>query len=413
MKVIVTDNDVVYPTFLKVDSVEKIKGIVANTINVLVIHKNQSDSRSVALVLTSDKRIKKVLYVSSPENVDHSIQMAVVANGGSLEEDEFYLEDEEDLEQLIATKFSSKEVEVRNGASLLEGFLRATNTGQDVQITPKYLETVRDAVNAVLELEDKSSKGMAAISKAGNDLTVRTTESLLEMQKQLGELKDTLQSVKSTGGGLIGVRKPLADDDPYFGYIPVSYNKPKKVILIKQLGNVPFLVSFMLGFRSYLMGQNTGYVPKFLFIVPQGKMYVNQYREYQIVSKQTAGYKQFLSNDVCFTSIPDRERIDYFLSDDDRFSVYVVVDLTKTGTGHAIKSQLHKTVYAVSGATALEKHKLGAKDMYFSSIMEVPGAMFCLNAFQTYPIESHDRLSLYVSNAALSYNLLLRKTVDG
>ena len=132
MNVIVSNNAIEYTGFLKVNKLENVLGVTGK-IDCLVYHKSNETSESKAAILTKLKDVVgKIVYIRNREDCDKTVKMLVVGSGGKYLDDEFFLENAEELSSLISNLDEIKELVEMNGMGVVTEFLnKYLNEGSD------------------------------------------------------------------------------------------------------------------------------------------------------------------------------------------------------------------------------------------------------------------------------------------
>jgi len=404
MNVLVSDVSNTYTNWVVLRSLKDVMSIVGN-IEYIVYHKSKETSNEKIRYLNdifNNRTNCKIIYLSSKDNVDNAVKMLITGGfNGKYVDDEFFLESEDELNNLISDLSVITSASELSSVSVLNDFFNRYINGSQ-GISKGYLQVVKAA--AIKMTEEYNAKNLeilemsesaAEIFTSSVDIISNMKESQLSLEESLRELRSKIYDVDSSS-----VRKDTGSSIIY--YPRVTYMKSRVFIKIKDIGRCPYLISFILGFREYLE-KIKNIRPKLIVIESIGKMQEEIYSKYNWV---TTGNKNDIRNylgNVVFTNNPTSMVIDKLLDDSD-FDTFIVLDRTNNYKEHILNSR-GNDAYALSGVGLVKKLKLPISRCIFSSV-EVDKSLFYIPYFSDYPSRDDQRINRYLKDCSIQYEML-------
>lgn len=391
--------------FLKLDSLQKVVE-TRGVIDFLVYNKSGEDTEDIVIYLNEVKdRVGKIIYVCNEKDTDPVVKMLVIGMGGNYFDDEFFLEVPSELSNLVNSLEEVTEIAEMGGVSVLSDFLNRYLKNGSTSFTQRYLVSVKEAVQSLMEEYNKKNVELLEMSETATELFSNTTEVLTGMRKEYGELQKSIlkleKEIKKDSTVLQVPSNPSRS--PYMLFFPqVSYMKNKKIIRVKEIGSVRYLFSFMLGFRLYL--ENVMNVrPKLLVIESIGDVRESHYSEWNWVTKNTAKEKRLYYDNIVFTNYPNKEVLFNMLEDDD-YDTFIVLDRSFGSKNHVLNSK-GSLFFAVSGNSYVSDYKLNVHNC-FTSCGGVTGVLFDIPCWNDYPSEKSFRERRYMNDMGSYYSML-------
>lgn len=381
----------------------KVKGNI--TALVYYSSKESTNEFAASLAALKEKNVGSIWYISTTENKDPLIEMAVIGSGGYYIGDEFFLESGELLESLVTGSGTNEIMEI-GGVGVLKDF--ATRYLQDgkTQIPKGYLQVLTSAVNQISEEYKKKSEQLLIVSEKATNVI---EDSSLGLQEQEKERKHLAEIIKNLEEGLSQVTVPTRSSSVSF-FPTVSYLKERDIIRIKDIGRTPYLFSFVYGFYNYCE-KVLNKRPKLIVIEPVGSNFEEQYKNFNWVTSSNHGDLSKYVSPVSFTNYPTTAVLTNFLNDSAK-DMFIVLDRTTTYSNHILNSRKTRSVhFAVTGESVIDSLKLKNKNprlKFFSSIREIEGSEFTIPVLD-YPKPTFERENLYLSACGEMYKILVRK----
>lgn len=404
MNIIVTDNEISYEDFLKVGSLKEAIDIVGS-INIFVYHKSNepSDDKVRYLSLLKDK-VRRPIYVRNKTEVEPAVKMIITGSGGRYIDDEFFLENSSELQNLVHDLGTVTSLVEVGGTNVLGDFLdRYLNNGNS-NMSKGYLMLVKDAVSELVNEYRKKDKELIQLSETATQLFAHSAEIVSDLKDEEAALKEALEEVQRAKDAIVmDVSRTSTKASPSVFFFPVvNYMKDRDVIRIKSIGFTPYLVSFAMGMRIYL--ENIANVrPKLIVIVPVGYIYEKRYEDYPFISNRNHRDGKNYYNNVVFVSYPNKDVL-FKLLDDSDYDTFIVVDITRNDKAHTLNAR-GNVKYAVRSEGILSKFNLKASSC-ITSLGEIKNTMFNIPTFDDYPKDKSKRERMYLSRCQDFYKLI-------
>lgn len=405
MNILVSDKTSKYNDWLVVRSLQDVLSIVGN-IEYLVLHKSKetSDDKIKYLTMISKERTScKIVYVCNKDKVDNAIRMLITGGlDGKYVDDEFYLESERELNNLISDlPMYSECTELACSAVLMDFFNRYMSDGSK-NISTGYLQVVKNAALEMSNAYHAKSTEILEMSESAADIFSSSIEIISQMKENQANLEKDLRTLKEAKENLDAFSiKPTVGSSIMF-YPRVTYLKSKPIIKIKDLGNCPFLISFVLGFRVYLE-KIKSVRPKLIIVESNGKFIEEKYKAFPWVTSANKNDSRNFYGEVTFTNCPTSLIMSRLL-DDTNFDTFIVVDKTLNYKEHILNSK-GSEIKTISGGSMIGKFRL-SKHSCISSITPIEGTMFTIPLFENYPSRDDQRINKYLKECSTLYEIL-------
>lgn len=406
MNIIVTTNKVEYEGFLNVKSLRDASQVVGS-IDFLVYHKSNEKQESIIDYLSELKdKAKTLVYIRNKDKADQAIQMIVTGSGGKYIDDEFFLENSNELNNLLSQINSITALVEMGGVNVLSDFFNRYLQNGSSGFNKQYLAVVREAVSGMITEYKQKELEIIQMSETATEIFARSSkiisgieEERKNLQDAIKKMKDASESKSSYGAGLSGIPNVL--------FFPqISYPKDKHIIRIKDIGGCIFLTSFAMGLRLYLE-QVKNVRPKLIFVESVGSQYETKYKGYPWITQRTYKSMENFFNPVVFVNYPIKDVL-FRLLDDTDYDTFIIVDKLRASKNHVLNSRGNTVKYAISGEGIINKFNLKKPDC-FCTIREVKGTMFTVPVFPEYPIEKEQRIRLYMRSCDSFYEVLSSK----
>lgn len=409
MNIIVSNNNKRYSGWTVVSTLKDVIGIVGE-VPFLVYHKSADNAeesvRQLTLIMNEHPETT-VLYVRSRDEMIQAIRILVEGSGGKYIDDEFFLEDEAQLGMLTDQWKNMVALTEMSGVNILSDFINRYMKSGSKGISPGYLSIVKQAASDMAKAYQDKSLEMLKLCESASDLFRGSVTLVENMQEEQSRLEGVVQELRNKlqDSSILAVKQAPVECVPSIGYFPrVSYMKTRtSIIRVKDIGRCQYLLSFMLGFRSYLQ-QVKSVRPRLVVIEPLGDMLSTIYSDYPWVTQKSKSSMQSYNGDVVFTNCPLKDVIDRLLSNSS-YDTVIVLDRLTTSHQHILNCAGEEVLYCVKGISAIEKFKLNKKKC-FTSLAEVGGTMFTIPMFMEYPKESDLRNRKYLSECGTYYELM-------
>lgn len=409
MNVIVTNNKVEYNGFIKLSTLREASELVGN-IEYLVYNKsNESREDRVSYLTKLKDRVKTLIYIRKKEAFEQDIQIIVVGSGGKCFDDEFFLENSDELAKLIDSLDEVVAIAELGGVNVVSDFFNRYLKNGSTGFNPAYLMVVKNAVSDMITTYKQKEFEILQLSETATEIFASSAEIVSKVENEMEKLKTIAANLESAKNKQVVVTQNVSSVPNVVFFPQINYLKERTIIRIKCIGECPFIVSFILGFRIYLERiKNTR--PKVLFIEPIGAQYETIYKDFKWVTQSTHRNMGNYYDGVVFTNYPNKDVLMRLLDDTD-YDTFVVVDMLKNSSQHILNSKGPSVKYAVSGQGIIDRFKLKTEDC-LSIIKKIEGSMFTVPVFPDYPVEFDQRERLYLRVCAENYNMLYNLAVS-
>ena len=400
MNIIVTNNTIEYAGFMKIKTLEEASKTFGE-IEVLVYHKSNERTESKVEYLTKLKeRVRTFVYIRDKDSYEQAIQMIIIGSGGKYFDDEFFLENSLELNNLINNLSEVTQLAELGGVGVLSDFFSRYLKDGSTGFNKAYLGIVKSAVSGMISDYKQKDLELLQLSETATELFSNSMSILSGVEEEREKLKSAVESLEKAKneGALYQSGQP---SNNVFFFPRVQYLKERKVIRIKELGNCSYLASFILGFKLYL--ERIHYVRvKLVVIHSVGEQYEKLYKDFTWITQSSSKDQGYYYNSIVFTNYPNKDVI-HRLLDDTNYDIFIVVDRVKTMESHILNSK-GILRYAVSGKSAMSVAGVRA-NMCFSS-SDVAGSMFQIKYDSEFPKAMDQRERYYLREYSKAYDLL-------
>ena len=364
MKIIVSDT--LKNNFTEFQVTDNFKWIDENKddITTLIFHSSKESDFTVGVHISklSQKGTTKFIYINN--NPQTTIKMVISGAGGRVITDEFYLEDEEELLELlktcgiddVETETSLANVSVQVVKDFVQSFVR----GEEKIKTPAYLEMVNNAINQLSTITAQqelqiTSMGTSAIDifKKASNLIKSIDENRVKIESQLKLLESNQDIVSSSNTNTFNSNVVM--------YPTVRYMSTKPLLLIREYSACRYLTSFALGYTHHVHFARNKRV-KLIVAHQKGAGVAAKYDAFTSINESSAGYTTLYSNELIATNTPTKDIMRTLFSQP--VDAFIVVDRLY-GTQDIVNGKIFK-VNAVSGLSDIDRFNLEAADTLVS-----------------------------------------------
>jgi hypothetical protein len=410
MNVLVSDTTNRYDSWLVVRGLKDVKDIVGNIDN-LIYHKSMESSEDKIRYLTDlykGRTACKIIYVRNRDEVDNAIRMLVVGGlNGKYVDDEFFLESERELNNLITDLSVVVDKKDLASSSVLNDFFNRYLSEGGSSIPKGYLSIVKKAAMDLIDSYHYKSLETLKMSESAAEIFSSSVELVAKMKEQQFNLEKDLRKLKESKNELDAFTVPPTGASSVSYYPKVSYMKNKDIIRVKDLGRNPLVISFMLGFREYLE-KIKNVRPKMIVVEGNGKWIEDRYSDMKWVTNSNKNDVRNFYGDVVFTNCPTSLVMNRLLNDND-YDICIVIDRTVSYKDNILHCK-GKEFFVVSGDSLISKFKL-PRGKCISLIKEIVGTLLSIPLFDDYPERDDQRINRYLKDCATQYELLYNSKV--
>ena len=416
MKILVALNDKSYEGWVKYKSLKDAvdaKGYV----DIVVYSSGDEDELTCIGALNELKEIyphATFVYLRSPERVVPTIKAAITGIGGRYcGEEKYFLQNSKSLNDMVAKLDDLTAVLELENLKIVQDYLEASAKGTK-PIGGFKLRLANTSLKQITEDYKKSLLEASKNAAAVNDIFKKAQSVNTDLQGKTEELNTIINDLtEQVHNGQLFNRY----ENSGIGIFPdIDYKKRKAMIRVKEIGNVPYTVSAMLGLReyiAYLRYKDT----RLIVIVPIGGIYETQYKKFVQDNSKTAlwvdesnynSINTVLSDkDIIFTNYPTKKVLTRLI-EEEAYKVFIVLDKLKIKSSHILGSTNKnnmEVIYALNSERMKDTYNLG-RSKFFACGHRVTGSLTTIYAAETYPPEPENRRQLYLSTYSGLYNTL-------
>lgn len=410
INVLVTDSNIEYTNFKVIPSVRAIKGL--SRIDNFVYH-NSEDSPEEVIDVIRSVEMKSITYLRDGDLMNASLKLYIQGLGGQLVEDEFYLSSSEAMENITEALQSGKEMLSTNSLMVLDDFFARVVNG-DTDFKKPYITSIKAAVEKIKKGYTKQDTEYQTVVKTAVNMVESVSADLTAVRSAHQELRDQAEEIQQKLESAKGAA--LQSSSRIFHFSPVIYKERKPAIVIKELGNVPFLLSFTMGLMEYMIRKES-LNTRLIIILPVGE---NNERIYgdklpddvDFISSNNHGSKARYMSRITYTNHPISSVINkLFRSNHDSYIVLDRSDSTLSPLIRGDQSKYIRTFTAVQSGRMFERFpKQISRKTSFSSLTDVKGTMFTIPLIEEYGTKVPRRIHTYLEVCGDMYAKLVGRS---
>lgn len=369
-------------------------------VDTIIIHKYSESDFDVGVFITTFKKsgVERFVYIS--DSPSQTTKMAVTGVDGYCFEDEFYLEDEDELLALLEG-LDGEETSLALAAPAIEvltDFVGAFSAGEERIKAPIYLATVTDAVKELSVLTQQQSMQLTAMSSSAIEVFEKASQIIRNMSAQNKMIEEKLREIEAVGSSNTSAKTSFTNSVMFFA--PYTYRSNAKLLLIREYAPCRYLTSFVLGYLHHLHYE-LNRRPKLIFVIQKGAGVAAKYADYPTITQENMGLATLYNGEVVVTNNPKKDVMKELLSKPN--DVFVVVDRLY-GSVDIVSGRTTK-VCAVGSRSDVERYKVRPEDTIFS-VTRQPKQLFELPVIKNFPVEMEARYAIYSQALGANYNIL-------
>lgn len=400
MKVIISteipDN---FTNFVVVDSFKRVQEL--SGVTTLVIHKYIESDFDAGVFISSFHKSGINQFVLLNENPSSTIRMVLKGVNGSYFEDEFYLEDEEELLSLLDDLGMNDTVSTELAAPALDvvsDFIQSFARGEERIKAPLYLERVTQAVNELSEITHQQELQISTMGASAIEVFERASSIIKNMDTQRKLIEKQLQELEENQVTTTTTKASFGNNIMFFA--PYKYIGNAKVLLIREYAPSRYLTSFCLGYAHYLHYQMNKRV-KLIFVHQKGAGVSAKYNDFPMITQESMSIGSLYDAEIVATNNPKKEVMKELLSKQN--DIYIVVDRLY-GSQDIVSGRIAR-VNVASSRSDVQRYKLKPEETIFS-VTAQPKQLFCLQTIKQFPNEADARYAAYSMMMENNYKLL-------
>jgi hypothetical protein len=403
MKVIVsTELEDKYQNFIVVDSFKKVRDL--NGVTTLIIHKPLEDDFNSGVFMAEfhNKGINQFVYINKEPLT--TIKMLVKGLKGEIIEDEFYLDDEEELiallEDLGVNQDENTSLAVTN-TKIVTDFMQAFARGEERIKAPLYIEQVNQALNQLSVITQQQELQITEMGTTSIETFERASTIIRKMDNQRKVMEEQLQALADMQDTRSTSSRPQLGNSIQF-FSPVKYTGNAKILFIREYSHCRYLTSFILGYIHhvhYVMNKRV----KLIIAHQKGAGVSSIYKDmFTTIDDGSANIMSLYDSELVATNSPKKEIIKELLSKP--CDLFVVVDRLY-GKDDILEGRIALKLNAVGGTGDLKRFNLKAEDTIFTVVPNKPQA-FYLPTVKDYVSNIDARYATYENIHQKNYEML-------
>ena len=403
MKVIVSDKvEDKFTEFKVVDNTQWIKEN-QDDIDTVIFHSTKESDFAVGVNLSAmcKKGTVKFIYINA--NPQTTIKMVISGAGGFVITDEFYLDDEEELMELLKAcgmDDADSETSLANvSVQVVKDFVQSFVRGEERIKTPAYLEMVNSAINQLSTITAQQELQITTMGNSAIDIFRKASDLIKNMQANHTKIEQQLKMLESNqDAASSNTGNSLSFNSNVVMYPPVRYNGSKPLLLIREYSPCRYLTSFVLGYTHHVhFAKNTRV--KLIVAHQKGAGVAAKYDIFTSINEQSAGYTSLYTNEFISTNTPTKDILRELFKQP--VDVFIVVDRLY-GTQDIVNGVKINKINAVSGISDIDRYNLKPEDTIVS-IAKQEGVFATLMTLKNYESDTNMRQALYEQAYAKVY----------
>lgn len=388
-----------YTKYKVVKSLVELQGEVLENCDCIILHNLENDSYESAgleLARLYSKGVQGFVYINA--NLQVALKAAVAALRGYISDEEFYLEDEGELDALVDLfqvegGETGTELALAN-AKTVGQFIEDFVHGSAVVQAPQYMARVKQAVSVLEETVTKFQIEKLELCETHLDVYLYVNKLLEKYDGKRKELELTLKALQEAAGAESMVSRVEEGVTIYPGY---RFDKNVKTLVVREWTPCPYLTSFLLAFKQYLEVAYDKRV-KFIVIHQKGRLIYERYPgdTFTAITKESQGDHGLYLRPVINTNIPNKDVMRrLFENDKDVVDINIVLDRTYSEKV-IVSGRSCRHLNAVGGDKDIDTFKLDVASVIKALTTSRQGDVFVsIPYIEDYVRDNTGRFSMY------------------
>ena len=403
--VVSKDTPDVFHQCVMVSSLKKVKELSQDSeITALVIHNFDEPIFEAGIFISDIQKVSitKIIYINAePEPM---LTMPIQGVHGYIYQDEFYLEDEEELLALlddigISPDDNSTALATTDSVTIIKDFIEAFSRNESRIQAPIYLQQVNAALTELEETTRQQELQITSMGTSAIEVFQRASTIITNLNDQKKVIMDKLKEIENAQPISSG-RAPLGGGTLFFP--STRYMGQNNVLLIREYSFCRYLTSFVLAYAHYLHYEKNKRV-KVVFTVNKGAGIINKYADFTTITQESYSITSLADEEIVVTNVPKQElmlKLTKAPSD-----VTIIVDRLY-GNNDIVTGRV-KRLCAVNGYSDIARYKNVGCDISSTIFTTVNhgklGAFGYIPHIKSYPRERDARTAMYSQNCHALY----------
>ena len=371
-------------------------------VDCVIIHDFTDTEFNAGICLTNlhtKCNINNFIYISSQPLL--TIKMMVDGLGGIYLEDEFYLDEEEELNVVVEDLLDNQSYDLMTTGTdidVITDFLESFARGDSKINAPIYIENVNTAVSNLARSNEKQLCAIKDMGSTAVETFKRASDVISKLAEKNKELKDKLLEIENLRAD--NIRTSPRDN---FGggvsfFQTYNYTRSATVLLIREYSPCRFLTSFVRGYYNHIHLELNKKV-KLIFIHQKGKCVTQKYDGFATsILQESMQSEDLYTHPIIATNNPKKSVMEKLMTQNDE--VIIIVDRLY-GQDDIVSARVTK-VNAVSGFSDIARFNLECENTIFT--MSSPkDCLCCIPVIKNYPQDVESRFAMYSKNCKEAY----------
>ena len=378
-----------FSNFVVVDSLKKVREIKG--VDTVIIHTFTESDFDVGVFISDlhNQGVNQFIYINS----NPVVTLKMVLNGvdGYYFEDEFYLEEEEELvcllEDLGIEDSTDTGLVATSSIKIVRDFIEAFARGEERIKVPMYLEQVNQAINELNSITQRQEVQISTMGNSALEVFEKASTIIKGMVKQNKIIQEQLDELSNSQSNTSSA-KPLFSNSITF-FQPYKYTGTGKVLLLRELTPCRYLTTLMLGYLHHLHYEKNKRV-KLVFVHQKGAGVSMIYTNFANITQESMTVESLYDQEIVATNNPKKEVLKKLLTKQN--DVTIVVDRLY-GKDDIVSGRVVK-VNALSGKNDCKRFKVTPNDCIFS-VTPQKVQFSCIPVIKNFPEEIDARYATY------------------
>lgn len=405
MKVIIsTEIEDIFNHFVVVDSFRKARDL--NGVTTLIVHKYKETDFDAGVFISAfhNSGIDQFIYIN--DNPSPTFMMVLKGVNGHYFEDEFYLDDEEELLSLLEdigmvdTEDETTEL-AAPALAVVNDFVQSFVRGEERIKAPLYLEQVKSALNELSEITHQQELQLSTMGSSALEVFEKASAIIKNMDAQRKNIEKQLEELEISQANAVSSKPSFGNNVMFFS--PYKYLGNAKILLIREYAPCRYLTSFALGYLNHLHYE-LNRRPKLIFVHQKGLGVSLKYSDFSSITQESMNMASLYDGEIIATNNPKKEVLKELLTKPN--DIIIVVDRLY-GSQDIVTGRITR-VNAVGSRSDIARYKLKPEETIFS-ITSQPKQLFTIPTIKSFPIEVDARYATYTQVMDDKYKMLDNK----
>ena len=389
-----------YRNFTVVRTFKDVRNLGLDKISIIIIHKfNETDfDAGVFLSEFYQAGVKTFVYLSNEPSI--IVKMALSGINGYIYEDDFYLDDEEELQGLIDDLGIDEDESLADtSASIVGDFIQSFARGDEKIKAPLYLEQVTEAVNELSKSVNQKEYQISIMGESAIDIFSRASNIIKNMSEQKGAIEKKLEDLKRVQSSAANMKPTFSNNVQFFPQI--QYMRTPTLLLVREYTPCKYLTSFLLMYSQYVHFKLSKRV-KYIILYKNCYCESVRYQKFTKINNETQNIDSLYDNEHLAVNIPKKDVLNKIF-EKQQIDLFIVLD--RMYEKEDMITGRIKKLNAASGLGDVEKFGLKAEQTIMS-VKDESNSFCTLKSFKKYPPDFDAQVAAYLQAYQSFFNKL-------